>query len=133
MHSLSYYSILVTHTHKHTHHKQSNGYRSIHDGVYLMDGGGTAEIQIRTEAMHYEAEEGVASHALYKAELQTVDQVEEFQQQLGGSGTYGNGRGGWATTSTTKVMKQTLLLPSVAGSTAGAAGGSAASAAAPEP
>jgi ppGpp synthetase/RelA/SpoT-type nucleotidyltranferase len=92
-----------------------NGYRSLHTGVYLMDGGGTAEIQIRTAAMHVEAEEGVASHALYKAELQTTDQVEQFQQQLGGGRVTSTSSSSEATKE--KVMKQALLLPAVVSST----------------
>ena len=97
-----------------------NGYRSLHTGVYLMDGGGTAEIQIRTAAMHVEAEEGVASHALYKAELQTTDQVEQFQQQLGGGSVASTGSSSGSSSSSSKtaegkgkVMKQALLLPAV--------------------
>ncbi|GAB5030607.1 gtp pyrophosphokinase [Nannochloropsis oceanica] len=110
-----------------------NGYRSLHTGVYLMDGGGTAEIQIRTADMHMEAEEGVASHALYKAELQTTDQVEQFQQQLGGgrvttttttssSSTSSSSTSSSSTSSTKpaeakKEMKRTLLLPAEVTST----------------
>ena len=93
---------------------KQNGYRSIHNGIFLMDGGGAAEVQIRTASMHYEAEEGVASHALYKADLQTADQVAQFQQQLGGQ-TVGvpaatSSKGGG------KVMKQALLLPAATSS-----------------
>ena len=96
-----------------------NGYRSLHTGVYLMDGGGTAEIQIRTAAMHMEAEEGVASHALYKAELQTTDQVEQFQQQLGGGKVTSTTTSSSSTTTEVKdkEMKRALLLPAVATST----------------
>lgn len=42
-----------------------NGYQSIHTTVYTGDGG-TLEIQIRTEAMHQEAQFGIASHFSYK-------------------------------------------------------------------
>lgn len=45
---------------------KKNGYQSLHMGVVLMEGGGTAEVQIRTARMHAEAEFGGASHALYK-------------------------------------------------------------------
>eukprot|EP00624_Nannochloropsis_granulata_P006465 evm.model.NODE_48418_length_9585_cov_11.622327.2 len=84
-----------------------------------MDGGGTAEIQIRTAAMHMEAEEGVASHALYKAELQTTDQVEQFQQQLGGGKVTSTTTSSSSTTTEVKdkEMKRALLLPAVATST----------------
>ncbi len=44
-----------------------NGYQSIHTTVYTGDGG-TLEIQVRTEAMHKEAQFGIASHFSYKEE-----------------------------------------------------------------
>jgi len=42
-----------------------NGYQSIHTTIYTGDGG-TLEIQVRTEAMHREAQFGIASHLSYK-------------------------------------------------------------------
>lgn len=42
-----------------------NGYQSIHTTVYTGDGG-ALEIQIRTEAIHREAQFGIASHLTYK-------------------------------------------------------------------
>lgn len=42
-----------------------NGYQSLHTTIYTGDGG-TLEIQIRTEAMHREAQYGIASHIGYK-------------------------------------------------------------------
>lgn len=42
-----------------------NGYQSIHTTIYTGDGG-MLEIQVRTEAMHREAEFGIASHLTYK-------------------------------------------------------------------
>lgn len=42
-----------------------NGYQSIHTTVYTGDGS-TLEIQLRTEAMHREAQFGIASHLTYK-------------------------------------------------------------------
>lgn len=42
-----------------------NGYQSIHTTVYTGDGG-ALEIQVRSEAMHREAEYGIASHLSYK-------------------------------------------------------------------
>jgi len=42
-----------------------NGYQSIHTTVYTGDGG-ALEIQLRTEAMHREAQYGIASHLSYK-------------------------------------------------------------------
>ena len=42
-----------------------NGYQSIHTTVYTGDGG-ALEMQLRTEAMHREAQFGIASHLSYK-------------------------------------------------------------------
>lgn len=42
-----------------------NGYQSLHTTVFSGDGG-IVEIQIRTEAMHREAEYGITAHVLYK-------------------------------------------------------------------
>jgi len=90
-----------------------NGYRSLHTGVYLMEGGGTAEIQIRTAGMHAEAEDGIASHALYKAELQTRDQVEDFQEQLGAARA---ATPAGEAAAKTETGKPALLLPASASS-----------------
>ncbi|MEK7628234.1 MAG: HD domain-containing protein [Patescibacteria group bacterium] len=42
-----------------------NGYQSIHTTIYTGDGG-TLEIQVRSEAMHREAQFGIAAHFSYK-------------------------------------------------------------------
>jgi guanosine-3',5'-bis(diphosphate) 3'-pyrophosphohydrolase len=42
-----------------------NGYQSIHTTIFTGDGG-IAEIQIRTQEMHDQAEYGIASHLMYK-------------------------------------------------------------------
>lgn len=42
-----------------------NGYQSLHTTVFSGDGG-IVEIQIRTEAMHREAEYGITAHVVYK-------------------------------------------------------------------
>ncbi len=42
-----------------------NGYKSLHTTVFTGDGG-IVEVQIRTEAMHAEAELGIAAHVSYK-------------------------------------------------------------------
>jgi GTP pyrophosphokinase len=42
-----------------------NGYQSIHTTIFTGEGG-IAEIQIRTEEMHHEAEYGIANHLGYK-------------------------------------------------------------------
>jgi GTP pyrophosphokinase len=42
-----------------------NGYQSLHTTVFTGDGG-IIEVQIKTEAMHQEAEYGIASHISYK-------------------------------------------------------------------
>lgn len=42
-----------------------NGYQSLHTTVFSGDGG-IVEVQIRTEAMHREAEYGITAHVIYK-------------------------------------------------------------------
>ncbi len=44
---------------------KSNGYKSLHTTIFTKDGQ-SAEIQIRTQEMHEEAEFGIASHLHYK-------------------------------------------------------------------
>ena len=47
------------------HSPKANGYRSLHN-VLISDSGMPVEVQIRTPAMHWNAEYGVASHWAYK-------------------------------------------------------------------
>ncbi|MDP3958162.1 MAG: RelA/SpoT family protein [bacterium] len=76
-----------------------NGYRSLHTTIFTGDGG-IVEIQIRTEAMHQEAEYGIASHLFYKEEgegdgrvrpnrnIAWVEQLLDWQKQVSHSGEF---------------------------------------------
>ncbi len=57
---------------------KNNNYRSLHTAV-MYDDGKTLEFQIRTEAMHREAEEGIAAHWRYK-EGRTSD--AQFERKI---------------------------------------------------
>lgn len=73
---------------------KENGYRSLHTAV-ISEGGKVLEIQIRTFAMHDEAELGVCAHWLYKGtdaanksnayeeKIAWLRQVLEWQEELG--------------------------------------------------
>lgn len=56
-----------------------NGYKSLHTTIFSGDGN-TLEIQIRTDAMHREAEYGVASHLSYKELGKNVSQEEVIKK-----------------------------------------------------
>lgn len=56
--------------------KKPNGYKSLHTTVFTGDTG-IAEIQIRTEEMHREAEFGIASHLIYKAVGAKKDKAQQ--------------------------------------------------------
>jgi GTP pyrophosphokinase len=69
-----------------------NGYQSLHT-VVLGPNERSVEVQIRTQAMHWIAEEGIAAHWRYKElkdysnkgylqELKTIDLQSSFEQQL---------------------------------------------------
>lgn len=58
-----------------------NGYKSLHTTIFSGDGS-TLEIQIRTKAMHREAEYGIASHLSYK-ELGKSAHKEEIIKKTG--------------------------------------------------
>lgn len=75
---------------------KENGYQSIHTAVTAADGR-TLEIQIRTMAMHEDAELGVCAHWSYKdgvaedgsyaAKMDWLRQVIEWHEDLGGTAT----------------------------------------------
>ncbi len=75
---------------------KENGYQSIHTAVTASDGR-TLEIQIRTLAMHEDAELGVCAHwsykdgapedANYSAKMDWLRQVMEWHEDLGGTET----------------------------------------------
>ncbi len=80
---------------------KENGYRSIHTAVIGPDGK-TLEVQIRTRAMHDEAELGVCAHWAYKdgtlapdknsfytEKLSWLRQVLEWHEEIGGFGAVG--------------------------------------------
>jgi GTP pyrophosphokinase len=63
-----------------------NGYKSLHTSVFT-GGGEIVEIQIRTQAMHEEAEYGIASHLSYKGDKAAikskgVDEKVQWTQEL---------------------------------------------------
>ncbi len=60
-----------------------NGYQGLHTTVFTGDGG-VVEIQIRTEAMHQEAQYGIAAHVLYKegASVSTEDDGAQFNRKV---------------------------------------------------
>ncbi|MEI6480008.1 MAG: HD domain-containing protein [bacterium] len=51
---------------------KTNGYRSLHTTIFTGDGS-IVEIQIRTPEMHREAEYGIASHVIYKNNLNETE------------------------------------------------------------
>ncbi len=57
-----------------------NGYRSIHTTV-AIEGSGNAEIQIRTEDMHREAEYGSAVHWIYRQQLPRDTKAREISEK----------------------------------------------------
>jgi len=65
---------------------KENGYRSLHTCVYPVPDVSSkpVEFQIRTEAMHREAEFGVAAHWLYKSEEEAQASRDEQLQWLRG-------------------------------------------------
>jgi GTP pyrophosphokinase len=58
---------------------KANGYKSLHTTIFTKDGG-IAEIQIRTQEMHEEAEFGIASHLHYK-EIGKNKSKEEIEKK----------------------------------------------------
>jgi GTP pyrophosphokinase len=76
---------------------KSNRYQSLHTTV-MGYGGKIIEIQIRTQAMHQTAENGIAAHWLYKRgalkeeektkELSLINKLREWQGAAAGSGDF---------------------------------------------
>ncbi len=80
-----------------------NGYQSIHTTIFTGDGG-IAEIQIRTQEMHNDAEYGIASHLTYKEngknkqrkskkidkDMYWINQILEWQKNISESGEFLN-------------------------------------------
>ncbi len=60
---------------------KENHYRSLHTAV-LDNEGKTLEVQIRTRAMHEEAEYGVAAHWRYKENRSTASSSDAFDRRL---------------------------------------------------
>jgi GTP pyrophosphokinase len=60
---------------------KDNGYRSLHTAVIGPDGK-VLEVQIRTFAMHDEAELGVCAHWRYKGSDQDTQQVDTYEEKL---------------------------------------------------
>lgn len=58
-----------------------NGYRSIHTTVVTPDAG-PVEVQLRTEAMHRDAQFGFASHLTYKEAGEHIDRGEHKRNRL---------------------------------------------------
>jgi (p)ppGpp synthase/HD superfamily hydrolase len=56
-----------------------NGYQSLHTTIFTGDGG-IIEVQIRTEAMHEEAELGAASHVGYKSLKSGSQRMDWFEK-----------------------------------------------------
>lgn len=59
-------------------HPKLNGYRSLHTTI-LSEENETAEIQIRTEEMHKEAEYGVCAHWSYKENIDLKKEGKDFE------------------------------------------------------
>ena len=57
-----------------------NGYKSIHTTV-AIEGSGNAEIQIKTSAMHREAEYGTAIHWMYRQQLPTTTKARAITEK----------------------------------------------------
>lgn len=60
---------------------KDNGYRSLHTAV-IGPGGKVLEVQIRTKAMHEEAEFGVCAHWLYKGADSKAKTINSYEEKI---------------------------------------------------
>lgn len=58
-----------------------NGYQSLHTTIFTGTGG-VLEVQIRTKAMHHQAEFGIAAHFAYKEKITGEKKQKEFSHQI---------------------------------------------------
>jgi GTP pyrophosphokinase len=99
---------------------KSNGYQSLHTTVMAGPGQGSArlvEIQIRTKEMHHIAENGIASHWLYKkgsthelvrpVDISIINRLREWRQSESETGE------NWTSASFLEAIKHEILKDSI--------------------
>ena len=90
---------------------KENGYRSLHTAVIGPEGK-VLEVQIRSNAMHEDAELGVCAHWLYKGtDINAKDQG--YEQKLLGSGKCWNGMTSWVICPIYRTICKLILTPIV--------------------